>query len=444
MSSNSKVVWSEGLFLRPQHFQQQDRYHERYVELRTGAQRADAWGFVELDVDRDLLSVGKVALKRARGVFPDGTPFCMPDDDPLPPPLDVDPSVRDKQVYLALPVRKPGRPDLDRKPGSDRLVRYRVQDAEAYDVTSSNDAVAPVEVSALNTRCVLEGDAIEDFSRVPIARIVEVRSDGQVTLDDQFMPSVLSLRVAARLASFATELTGLLHQRGDALAGRVSASGRGGAAEIADFLLLQTVNRCEPLAVHLVAAAQVHPEDFYRFCVATAGELCTFTVTEKRPPSFPVYQHVDLQRSFEPVIASLRASLSAVLEQNAIPIPLELKKFGIRVALINDRTLYDNAAFVLAVRADAPAEEIRLRFPAMIKIGPVEKIRDLVNLQLPGIRLTAMPVAPRQIPYHAGFTYFELDKANNLWREFRNSGGMAMHIGGEFPGLSLEFWGIRS
>ena len=32
MSAHNRVVWSEGLFMQPQHFQQQDRYFERYVE----------------------------------------------------------------------------------------------------------------------------------------------------------------------------------------------------------------------------------------------------------------------------------------------------------------------------------------------------------------------------------------------------------------------------
>ena len=32
MSWKNKVVWSEGLFLRPQHFQQHDRYIEAFVE----------------------------------------------------------------------------------------------------------------------------------------------------------------------------------------------------------------------------------------------------------------------------------------------------------------------------------------------------------------------------------------------------------------------------
>ena len=35
MSWYSKVVWSEGLFLRPHHLQQNDRYLEHLVAART-------------------------------------------------------------------------------------------------------------------------------------------------------------------------------------------------------------------------------------------------------------------------------------------------------------------------------------------------------------------------------------------------------------------------
>ena len=78
------------------------------------------------------------------------------------------------------------------------------------------------------------------------------------------------------------------------------------------------------------------------------------------------------------------------------------------------------------------------------QIGPAERIRDLVSLQLPGVTLRALPVAPRQIPYHAGFTYFELEtRGNELWKQLENSGGLAMHIAGEFPGLAMEFWAVR-
>jgi type VI secretion system protein ImpJ len=132
-----------------------------------------------------------------------------------------------------------------------------------------------------------------------------------------------------------------------------------------------------------------------------------------------------------------------VLEQSAIAIELQDRKYGVRVAIIPDQELLRNAGFVLAVNAQMPAEALRVRFPTQVKIGPVERIRDLVNLQLPGIGLRALPVAPRQIPFHAGFNYFELERGGELWKQLERSGGLAMHIAGEFPGIELEFWAIR-
>jgi type VI secretion system protein ImpJ len=52
-------------------------------------------------------------------------------------------------------------------------------------------------------------------------------------------------------------------------------------------------------------------------------------------------------------------------------------------------------------------------------------------------------VAPRQIPYHAGYTYFELEKHGDIWNKMHASGGFAIHIDGNYPGLKLEFWAIK-
>jgi type VI secretion system protein ImpJ len=444
MSGYNKVVWSEGLFLRAQHFQQQDRYFERYVETRCQALVPHSWGFTEIELERDLLSIGKLAVRRAAGVFPDGTPFRMPEDDPLPPPIDVDVSIRAQTVYLALPLRRSGAPDVDRAAGPDGLARHDVRELEARDATSSSGEVVSLEVGAMRARLLLESDVSGAYACIPLAEVIECRADKQVVLDDTFIPTVLHTRAAGRLATFMAEVLGLLHQRGEALGGRVAATGRGGAAEIAEFLLLQAINRIEPLFDHFVDSGEQHPEELFRLSVSAAGELATFTTPSKRPPALAGYRHDRLRESFEPVMAALRASLSAVLEQRAIPIPIEAKKFGISVAVVADRALYGSAVFVLAARADLPSEELRQRFPAQLKIGPVEKIRDLVNLQLPGVPVHPVPVAPRQIPFHAGFVYFELDQSHDLWSQLASSGGVAMHVAGDFPGLALEFWAIRS
>lgn len=85
MSWYSKVVWSEGMFLRPQHFQQQDRYLEAFIRQSCGSLHPYAWGITELKLDREALALGKIAITMARGLLPDGTPFDIPDRDPPPP-----------------------------------------------------------------------------------------------------------------------------------------------------------------------------------------------------------------------------------------------------------------------------------------------------------------------------------------------------------------------
>jgi type VI secretion system protein ImpJ len=253
----------------------------------------------------------------------------------------------------------------------------------------------------------------------------------------------MDFRAAPRLAGFADELVGLLHQRGDALANRLSQPGAAGAAEIADFLLLQLINRAEPLFGHLATMSGLHPEEFYRECAQLAGELATFSPVNKRAIQYPVYRHDQLRESFQPLIDDLRQSLSMVLDTHAIAIPLEERQFGIRVAVMRDPELVKTATFVLVVNAHMPPETVRTTFPRQVKIGSVEKIRDLVNLQLPGIALRPLPVAPRQLPFHAGFTYFELDRGSEYWQQLTSSAGFAMHVAGEFPGLQMEFWAIR-
>jgi type VI secretion system protein ImpJ len=444
MSSYNRVIWSEGLFLQPQHFQQQDRYFERYVEMRCQSLIPNSWGFTEIEFERDFLSIGKFGLRRAAGVFPDGTPFRMPEDDPLPAPIDIGTDIRDQLLQLAVPLRRAGELAVGRAGETDELVRHDVRELQARNATSSSGEPALLEVGALRTRFLLASETTQAYGCIPLAHLIECRSDRQVVLDDSFIPTVLHSRSANRLATLTSELLGLFHQRGEALSGRVAATGRGSAAEFADFLMLQAINRYEPLLAHYADSGALHPEALFQVCVSAAGELATFTTTSKRPPRFPGYRHDRLRESFDPVVLSLRESLSKVLTQNAIAIPLERRKFGISVAIVPERELFSTAVFILAARADVPSEELRRRFPAQLKVGPAEKIGDLVRLGLPGVPVHAVPVAPRQIPYHAGFAYFELDQTNDLWDQLKGSGGVAMHVTGEFPGLAMEFWAIRS
>lgn len=444
MSWDSKVLWTEGLFLQPHHFQQADRYTEALVAGLARRITPYAWGVSALEIDTDVLKVGQFAIKSCAGLTQDGTVFRVPDCEDHPPALEVPSDTKDCVVYLSLPQRRQGAPEAERTAAELSNTRFRMAELEITDTAGSGRKTTMLTVGKLRLQFALDVDDLADRLVIPIARIIEVRPDQEVILDTSFIASCLDIRAAAPLIGFVQELEGLLSHRMTALSGRIAQSGSTkGTAEIQDFLLLQTINRLLPAVRHTLAVENMHPVQLYRDCVSLAGELSTFMAPQKHPPDFPPYQHHDLTVTFTTVIRLLRQYLSSVLEQTAVSIPLEPRKYGISVGVIADRKLISTAGFVLAVSADVPAENLRRHFAGQAKIGSVEEIRQLVNSALPGIAMHPLPVAPRQIPYSANVVYFELDSDTPIWGKMTTSGGIAVHVSGEYPGLTMELWAIR-
>ena len=444
----NRVAWQEGMFLRAQHFQQQDRWFEAQLRGSTAPLAPHPWGLTRFAIAQDLLSTGRFALAAAAGLFEDGTPFSLPDEADLPPPLELPEATRDSLVFLAVQVRQPGAAEMGE---AGARSRHQLAGFEANDTHSgthsgaSSGATQPAElqVARLRLRYMLQSDERDGYLCLPVARVSEVTPDRRVVLDEQWIPPVLSCAAAANLASLAVEMAGLLNQRGEAIAARLTAVGAKSNTEVADFMLLQSVNGWQTLLSHVADAGNLHPEAFYRTLLQMAGELATFTDPRRRPGVYPAYRHADLRRSFAPVVADIRRSLSAVLEQTAVRIALQERRHGVRVGAVEDRSLLAGSSFVLVVQADVPADRLRRGFPSTVKIGAVEHIRELVNVALPGIEISALPVAPRQMPFIAGALYFELDRNSPHWAQMQSSGGFAVHVSAEYPNLALELWAIR-
>jgi len=445
MSWDSKVLWTEGLFLQPHHFQQADRYTEGLV---TGLARRIlpyAWGVSTLEIDDAALKFGQFAIRGATGLTQDGTVFRIPMAEDHPPALEVPPNIKDCVVYLSVPTRRQGATEVDLSGAEVSISRLRPGEIEVTDTMSQDRKAVTLGVGKLRLQFALAVDDLADRLTIPIARIIEVRPDREVVLDGGFIASCLDVRATPPLSAFLRELEGLLTHRVTALASRLSdGAGTRAVAEITDFLLLMVCNRALPLIKHLGTIENVHPATVFAEGVRLAGELSTFMATDKRAPEIPAYQHDNLSRTFAPLVRVLRQYLSSVLEATAISIPLEPRKYGISVGVIADRKLLSTAGFVLAVTAEIPDEAVRRHFSGQVKIGPVEEIRQLVNSALPGIGLRPLPVAPRQIPYHAGVVYFQLDADSPYWGKMTTSGGIAVHVSGDYPGLSMELWAIRN
>ncbi|WP_342649205.1 type VI secretion system baseplate subunit TssK [Pseudomonas sp. REB1044] len=444
MSSRNSVLWPEGLFVKPQHFQQAARASEAALLQRIGSLNAAFFGFSELLLNDEYLSLGKIAITRARGIMPDGTVFDIPADLPPPPPLEIeDDGAKDSEIYLCLPLRTEGGREVS-WPDNAANYRYSAHAEEIKDTHSADGDLVQVDLAVPNFQLKRKADDSSSYTRLAVTRILERRPDGSLQLDEGFYPTSISVRAIPALQRFLEEITHTLRERARNLAARIGASGQSGIADIRDFNLLQAMNRWWPCFQHLARQGQTHPEQLYLCMSQASGEFVTFTDETRLPQEYPTYQHTALRTSFKPLQDTLRRALSTVLQPRAVSLPLQTLEYGVMTTLLEDRRLIDQADFILAVRANLPPDTLRQMFVQKAKVVALESLNEAVPLQLPGIPLLALPVAPRDLPFHAGFTYFELERRGPAWSDMKTSTGFGIHVAGEFPGLELQFWAIRS
>ncbi|PHX39189.1 type VI secretion protein [Pseudomonas sp. NZIPFR-PS2] len=402
------VIWQEGMLLRPQHLQHNDRYYHRQLN-RTRLLSSDAWGFLTLDLDLQYLNLGKVVVNQASGVLPDGSLFELSGAmEPLV--LQVPANAGRQAVYLALPLATENQVEVRRKEQSDVLARYVACETEIGDSNAGADSRCQINCARPDLRLMLgEGPSDAFYVKLQVAQVQDSTREDGVSLDADFVPTFIYLQGTGYVSSCIKEVISLLATRGDAIAARIQGSGASTGAQVGDFLMLQLINRAELILRHYLVQAQVRPERLYRELLSILGELSTFANDNKR---------------------------AQLAEQQ--------RQYGVLVCPVSDLKLLGTATFILAATAQCDSEELRHRLPAHLKIGPVERIRELVNLHLAGIKVQPLPVAPRQIPYHAAKTYFMLELSPRDIAQLEQSGGFAFHASGEFAELELNFWAIRN
>ena len=442
MAYENKVLWTEGMFLRPQHMQQHDRFHDEQLRHRTRLLHRYGWGISHLELDQQLLDMGTLAIRRCEGILPDGTLFHTDSGEGDRLLLQPEPGLQNVKVYLALPIMLGGSDEAELDPSADSLTRFVCDAKDVKDSNIGHTKIAQLNTARLRLQLLTDLSQRQDYTMIPLLQIREISGEGRIQLDESFIPPLLSAQASPAVPNFIKELIGLLSHRSEAIASRLT-SQQAGTSEVADFMLLQMVNRYEGQLRHLQSVVNVHPEAVFECMMALYAELATFPQKTRRPETWPRYEHGDLRQCFQRIMSELRQSLSMVFEQTAVAIPVQERRYGVRVAPLADKRLLEDASFVLGIKSAWSKEEVAARMPTVIKAGGVEQLRDLVNLQLPGIQLEPLTVAPSQIPYHSGFTYFQLEKTSENWAHLKKSGGVAFHFSGDIPELDVQLWAIR-
>lgn len=435
--------------MRPQLFQQQERYLEYYAHKRASTSNPFFWGFSQYEIDREALSYGKLVLRTARGVLPDGTPFDIPDHADLPEPLTIQPEHLGKMIYLAVPLRLDNSDEtVFSQHDTGSLARFQASEEILCDTNAIRQGPKPVQLAKLRLRLVSETEMTESWIGLPLMKVKAIQPDGSVLLHfEDYIPPVTGYAANPLLSEWLTHLNGLVKMRAGMLAGRLSSTdGKASAsAEVVDYLLLQIFNKYEPILDHLRHLPELPPIALYEELAKLSGELSTFVRTKtRRPKPAPGYDHARLYPSIRPLVDDVHDLLNQILVRAGQLIDLQHKGNGIWSASVLPSELRSFSNLVLAVHAQLPMDVLSQQFHAQAKISAPQQLHELVRSHLPGLVLQGLPVPPRQIPYSAGYVYFELQKNGPFWEKISGTGAVALHIAGDFPGLKMELWGIRN
>ena len=439
----ARVVWSEGLFLRPQHFQQQERFFEWSLNSRVAQLMAFGWGFSGLELDESLHRNGKLGLRRACGVLPDGTPFVVPTEAAALKPLDIPMGTRDAVIHLHAMLRRPDAKAmaLDAETARSRRTRFVAREATLPDDIAGSDGEAEVQLGALVLSLSFDSALDGAMTSLPVARVIERKANGELQLDPGFVPPLLDALSNVCLRDWLVELLGVVTQRAEMLEARLGQSGSKG---VADLMFLQLCNRYQPLLAQWCAGGPVHPYALHQELLKFAGECRTFDAKSRRPPAFPIYAHDGLAAVLMPVVDEIRRAMVTVAEQTAQRIALTDRQHGLFSADIPDARMVRSGHFVLAIAANLDERRIRDEMPGQIRICSPDRLFALTEAQSLGIRIAALAGAPAEIRYHANFHYFRLDHGSEHWKEIEINRQLAFFVAGDPPGLELELWFIRA
>ena len=433
----NRVVWEEGMFLAPQHFQAQRRHFEESLGHSIDALFPFGYGVTSAALDADALGGGMLALSHARGIFPDGTPVAVPEADVAPPVASLtdrfSPTRDSYVVLLTLPAWRSDAANVASSNGMNgglgsygdgapldangaEHARYVETVATVRDETSGEDAVE-IHFASKRLRLCLDDEIAPGDATLPVARIRRDGS-GRFVIDPDYVPPALQIGASERLLELLRTMIEMLEAKGASLSASLgSGLGAPGSApaayignELATRWLLHAVRSAEGPLRHHLATRRAHPERLWVELSRLAGALCTFSLTTQAR-DLPAYTHDDLGACFGALERHLRAHLDVVVAAKAVVIPLPRGEDTLYGAPVTDARCFDRAArWFLGVRCNLSQRDTIVGVPQLAKVCARKFVLELARRAVPGFVLEHVPAPPAGVAPRAELAYFEIHR----------------------------------
>lgn len=449
MFRSSKVLWGEGQFLRPQHFQLQDAYHEWRLAEVASSLHPYAWGLRKLSIDIDALSNGVLRVEHLQAILPDGEVFNAPQEDPLPPPVSLhhtEAGVSEIAFHAVMaPVRSSGGNFSAQADSNDGAVRYRQKNQASPDLfTQAAESETAVLQKVL--RLQTDDEPRDHLVSLPLCR-VRRNATGGFELDARFMAPGMSIESSPALRNLLRRLLDTLQAKVSALYGFHREPSRHviefRSGDIASFWLLHTASSAFGSLSHLHHHPGLHPERLFQQLLQLAGALMTFSKTFTLA-DLPSYQHNQPGAGFARLETIIQELLETVISTRYFAIALRENKPSFHTGVLDTDKITPQTTLVLSIKAAMPPAELVDIVPMRFKAGAPDDVEKLVLSAMSGIRLTHLPQVPAAIPVRPGCYYFELESKSPLYERMLKAQNITIYAPAGMPDLELELFALNN
>jgi len=440
--NNAKILWGEGLFLRPQHFQQQDIQTDAMNRRTLLSANPFAWGIRDLDLDLDSLKNGVLRFNRIDAVFANGNFFTAPDIDQLPAPLALDAAVDEEgatEFFLALHHLNAHGGNCAEDVSDSGQARYLIvprDRADLYTEAAEADIATLSQISHLKSA----NENRDQFLTLPVVRIRRTSSNG-FEVDPSFVPPSISLRSAPNLYMLLRRQIDALLAKVDALYGFHREPSKNviefRSGDIASFWLLHTASSACATLTHLFRNPDTSPERLFQELLRLAGGLMTFSKAYTLN-DLPSYDHLQPGPGFARIDQILRELLDTVISTRFFAISLTQPKPAFYAGHLDSEKINSETAFYLSITAAHPQSEIIESIPFRIKLGAPDDVEKLVLSAMSGVRLTHAAQVPAAIPVRPGACYFALDAHGPLYERMLKAQSIMIYAPESYRDLTIE------
>jgi type VI secretion system protein ImpJ len=448
VTNPAKVLWSEGLFLRPQHFQQQDRYHEARLNQTASALHPYSWGVRRMDIDHDALRSDVLRVHELSVIFPDGEVVRAPEGDALPLQVrlsELAPAVQYVTYHVALAALKPHGENCA-APGDARFdARYLQHEHDTQDLFT-DAAPAPVGYLKQSVRLVSDLEPLEPFESFPLVRLRRVATGG-FEVDPAFIPPSITIEGAPGLHLQLARLMEKLLAKVNALYGhhrepsRNVVEIRGG--DMSSFWLLHTASTGYAALSHYLNHPELHPERLFGELLTLAGGLMSYSRSFKLE-DLPAYVHGDPGPAFARIDDIVRNLLDTVISSKYFSITLRNERPSYHLGALDSGKIDAQTTLYLAVSADLPALQLVEVVPLRFKIGAPEDVEKFVLSALPGVKLLHAPQVPAAVPVRPDTCYFVLENRGALYESMLKAQAISIYVPNGIRDLKLDLIAIAA